>query len=398
MKQLIWFLNLLLIIASCTSKKPASLYSMPSWKPDSGSHLTRLVVAISNNEQGKLNSEKAPIPKQILSPGSDHSIEYGGPRVLSSYVSILRKRFKKNLVLLDSGRFIKSSSNREDRESLRKLYAHLNYDGILFSEEEVIQFLDDAKDFNREKLPYINSNIIDLKTKKLLTRNVEMDSRLITKGGIKIGIIGITSYDGKKIKANDHFKGLYFEKPAVTFLEYKNKLKSRGADIIILMANFKTSCESKMPPRTLNSPRPSWAKIYCQDKKDDLLRFLKRIPRGSLDLLILANSSRQLRGFLIDTPVITTPPSAGFLSMVEMFFDKKQKEMVWDKSLLHPKIQLCEKFFKVTSDCSVTREVPGYRERLKRLKKSSLSIEPAIFLGHEVKPDLSVNSFLPILK
>ncbi|MFT6068417.1 MAG: hypothetical protein ACJAT2_000184 [Bacteriovoracaceae bacterium] len=371
---------------------------MPSWNPETGNQLSRFVVAISNNEQGGLGSQKAPIPQQILVPGADHSITYGGPRVLSGYIEILRKRFKNNLVLLDSGRFIKSNSNIEDIESLRKFYAHLDYDGILFSEEEVIQFLENAKTFNPAKLPFINSNIIDLKTKKLLTRNVEMDSRLVSKGDLKIGIIGITSYDGKKIKVDDHFKGIYFEKPAVTFLEYKNKLKRKGAEIIILMANLKTSCESKMPPRTLNSPRPSWAKIYCQDSKDDLLRFLKRIPRGSLDLLVLANNEKQLRGFLIDTPVITTPPSSGFLSMVEMFYDKKQKKLVWDKSLLHPKIQLCQNFFSVTSDCSLTTEVPGYKDRLMRLKKSSLQVKPAFFLGLEVKPDLSVNSFLPILK
>ncbi len=392
------FVIILILAFSCTKKKQDPLYSMPTWNPEAGDNLSRFVVAISNNEHGALGSQRAPIPEQILVPGAEHSIEYGGPRVLSGYIDILRKRFKNNLVLLDSGRFIKSSSKIEDIESLRKFYTHLNYDGILFSEEEVIQFLENAKKFNPTKLPFINSNIIDLKTKKLLTRNVEMDSRLITKGDLKIGIIGITSYDGKKIKANDHFKGLYFEKPAVTFLEFKNKLKRKGAEIIILMANLKTSCESKMPPRTLNSPRPSWAKIYCQDSKDDLLRFLKRIPRGSLDLLVLANNQKQLRGFLIDTPVITTPPSSGFISMVEMFYDKNQKKLVWDKSLLHPKIQLCENFFRVTSDCSLTTSAPGYSERLIRLKKSSLQIKPAFFLGIEVKPDLSVNSFLPILK
>lgn len=397
MKVLGCFL-ILICLSACTNKKPDPLYSIPTWSPDTGNKLSHFVVAISNNEHGKLASVKTPIPEQILIAGAEHSIEYGGPRVLSGYIDILRKRFKNNLVLLDSGRFIKSGSNSEDTDSLRALYAHLNYDGILFSEEEVIKFIENAKEFNPVKLPYINSNIIDLKTKRLLTKNVELDSRLITKGDLKIGIIGITSYDGKKIKANDHFKGLYFEKPAVTFLEFKNKLKRKGAEVIILMANFKTNCESKMPPRTLNSPRPSWAKIYCQDKKDDLLRFLKRIPRGSLDLLVLANNTKQLRGFLIDTPVITTPPSSGFLSMVEMFYDKKLKKLVWDKSLLHPKVQLCESFFKVTSDCSLTNEVPGYKERLIRLKKSSLQIKPATFLGIEVKPDLSVNSFLPILK
>lgn len=391
-------LLILICLSTCTNKKSDPLYSMPLWNPESGNKLSRFVVAVSNNEHGKLGSVKTLIPEQILTPGAEHSIEYGGPRVLSSYIDILRKRFNNNLILLDSGRFINSNSKLEDIKSLRKLYTHLNYDGILFSEVEVIQFLDNAKDFNPLKLPFINSNIIDLKTKKLLTKNVELDSRLIVKGDLKIGIIGITSYDGKKIKANDHFKGLYFEKSAVTFLEYKNKLKRKGAEVIILMANFKTSCESKMPPRTLNSPRPSWAKIYCQDKKDDLLRFLKRIPRGSLDLLVLANSTKQLRGFLIDTPVITTPPSSGFLSMVEMFYDKKKKKLVWDQSLLHPKIQLCESFFKVTSDCSLTTEVPGHKERLIRLKKSSLQIKPATFLGIEVKPDLSVNSFLPSLK
>lgn len=387
-----------LLLSTCTNKKPDPLYSMPYWNPETGNQLSRFVVAISNNEHGKLNSEKAPIPKQILTPGAGQTIAYGGPRVLSSYIEILRKRFKDNLILLDSGRFIKSTSNSEDKESLRKFYSHLNYDGILFSEEEVIQFLENAKEFNRNKLPFINSNIIDLKTKRLLTRNIEMDSRLLIKGNLKIGLIGITSYEGKKIKANEHFKGLYFEKPAVTFLEFKNKLKRKGAEVIILMANLETNCESKMPPRTLNSPRPSWAKIYCQDNKDDLLRFLKRIPRGSLDLLVLGNSSKQLRGFLMDTPVISTPPSAGFLSMVEMFYDKKQKKLVWDKSLLHPKIQLCKSFFKVTSDCSLANEVPGYRDRLTRLKDSSLQIKPAVFLGLEVKPDISVNSFLPILK
>lgn len=391
-------ISILLFTFSCNKENQDQVYSLPHWKDHQKAPLEKIAIAISNNEAGKTNSERAPIPSQILVPGLPTSIKFGGPSVLSSYIGILRKRYDNRLVLLDSGRFIKSDSNQEDQDSLLKLYKHLDYDALMFTEEEVIRFMDDPKKITNHALPYINSNIVNLRSKKLLTHKVVRDSIILNKAGVKIGIIGLTTYDGRKVISSDRFKGLYFEKPEITFLEYKNKLKRKGADIIILMANIKTNCESKLPPRTLNSPRPSWAKIYCDDKNDGLLRFLKRIPRGSLDLLVLGNSERQLRGFLLNTPVITTPPSSGYLGMAEIFYDKAAKRLVWDHSLLHPKIQLCENFFKVTSDCYLGDKIPGYNERIKRLKKSALQIKPAMFLGHEIKPDLKVNSFLPIMR
>ncbi len=397
MTKLIFFILIFLSI-SCTKKGPNRLYSLPDWKEKTDGHQQRLMVAISNNEEGELRTELAPIPKNIIKPGSPSSVEYGGPSFLSSYVSILRKRFGERLILLDSGRFLKKSVNKEDQNAMLKFYNHLNYDGVLFTEEEVIHYLSNQEELALNNIPYINSNIIDLKTKKLLTKGKVTSSTILNKDGLKVGLIGLTSYEGRKVLSHEYFKGIYFEKPAVTFLEYKNILKKKGADIIILMANLKTNCESKLPPKTLSSPRPNWAKIYCQDKKDDLLRFLKRIPRGSLDLLVLTNSNTQLRGYLLDTPVISTPPSSGFLRMVEIFYDKEQKKLIWDKSLLHPKIQLCQSFFKATSDCHINANIPGYTERMRLLKSTALQLMPAIFLGHEVKPDLSVNSFLPIVR
>lgn len=387
-----------LLVFSCSEDSDNQVYSLPHWKIQETDSLQQLVVAVSNNEKGHLRSELSPIPNEILKPGLPNAIEFGGPELLSSYVKILRKRYGDRLVLLDTGRFIKSASNKEDKNSIVKVYKHLKYDAVLFTEEEVIQFLDENSLLTKNDLPFINSNIIDLRSKKLLTKNVIMDAKILDKDGLKVGIIGVTSYEGRKVLNHDAFKGIYFEKPAVTFLEFKNKLKRKGAEIIVLMANLKTSCKSEMPTKTLNSPRPTWAKIYCEDKKDDLLRFLKRIPRGSLDLLVLSNSDRQLRGYLLDTPVIATPPSAGYLRIVEVFYDKKQKKLVWEKSLLHPKLKLCQNFFRVTSDCHLEARLPGYKDRLEKLRKSALQIKPAMFLGHEVKPDISVKSILPILR
>lgn len=391
-------LFLILNLISCTKTGSEQMYSLPHWQAEVNKPFKRLVVAISNNENGKLRSEHAPIPSQILKPGHPSSIEFGGPNVLSSYIEILRKRFGNSVVLLDSGRFLKDSANSEDQTAMLKFYKHLNYDGILFTEEEMIHYLSNKKEVKSSNLPFINSNIISLKTKKLLTKDEIWSSRIIEKNGLKIGLIGLTSYEGRKVSTHDSFKGIYFEKPAVTFLDYKNRLKNKGADVVILMASLSTSCKSQLPPKTLNSPRPNWAKIYCDKNNDDLLRFLKRIPKGSLDLLVLTNSNSQLRGYLQDTPVITTPPSSGFIRLAEIFYNEEEKKLVWERSLLHPKIQLCKNFFRVTSDCYLGENLPNYKKRISKLKKSALQIKPAMFLGHEIKPDLSVNSFLPIAR
>lgn len=382
---------------SCTKIVNNQLYSQPKWEQNP-TNLKQVVIAITNNEDGLLKSESTPLPNEILRPESASSIKFGGPAFLSSYIDILRKRFSNQLVLLDTGRFLKETSNQEEKTSLIRLYKHLNYDALLFTEEEVVHFLDSERKSLDKELPYINSNIINLRSKKNLTKSVIADSKILVKNGVKIGIIGLTSYEGRKVSTHDSFKGIYFEKPAVTFLEYKNKLKKKGAEVIVLMANLKTSCKSKMPPRTLNSPRPTWAKIHCEDKADHLLKFLKRIPRGSLDLLILANSDYQLRGYLFDTPVVSTPPSSGYMRMVEIFFDKNKKELIWDKSLLHPKLKLCQSFFTATSDCHLGAELDGYKDRLQLIQKSALQNSPAKFLGHEVRADISVLNFLPILR
>lgn len=113
--------------------------------------------------------------------------DLGGIIQLASAIDSMRKKYP-DLILLDSGDFLKTYPLAEANRLMMEFMHHINYDAIGVGEQEYVDgesFL--LSNLLRFPLPLISSNIHDQKDKTW----VYTDSKILKRKGKNIGILGV---------------------------------------------------------------------------------------------------------------------------------------------------------------------------------------------------------------
>jgi 2',3'-cyclic-nucleotide 2'-phosphodiesterase (5'-nucleotidase family) len=372
MPKAIFLSAIIFLIAACTiGEVKRNIYSHPNWVPQASSqHIKRIVIASTHGFQHQTTAKNDSIP--LKGQLSDHHVQVGGIKIISNYLSILKKRYKDNLLLLDTGAFLKNNQSEKEINSLLEFYSRMDYDGIAFSEREIQGLLPHSKAIDEKNIPFINSNILDIKTNRTVQRSSIIPNRVITINGIKVGIISASLPKSNKSTT----QGLYFEDPVLTFLKNKKSLKKQGVQVTLLLANLYSSCHVNTPEEGSSILQND---LTCRDEQDNLTKLLNRLPKGSIDAVI-GHGINITNGFIGNTPIIQVPGGLPYLSRMELYYDTVKQKLVTEKSHIYAPTKLCHHFFLATNDCHIKGDVA----RLKSIEKSNFQLIPARFLGLEV--------------
>lgn len=341
--------------------------SSPDWRNrPQKKHLKTLLIAATNNFQGKLNAK------------TTKDFKVGGSKVLKSYFNILQKRYPGELLKIDAGGFLGNSSSLSSL-NLIKYYQEIGYDaiGMNLSDLKNVIALNKNNQNLSQKIPLINSNIFDLKQNGKISKNA-IPYQIIVKNNIKIGIVSLNHYMENKKQKN---LNIYIEDPVRTFLKLHQYLtKKKKVDIIIALANFATYCSSKRSNNkntpTLNCSRSSNKKLI----DDQLLSFVKRIPPNKVDAIV-ANGQHFAEGFLNGIPILQNPGLGLYISRLHLIYDSKNKILVKNKTKILPPLKVCHYFYRATFDCFEGKRSPS---EISKLEKTSYEKIPAKFLGYSV--------------
>ena len=366
-------LSVLIFLTSCffSPHSIKQIFSEPKYEEKKAS----LIFLISNGFSGQLT------PKESIQYSSNFNevpnIWIGGERAFFSYFSISKEKYNTSAILLDSGNLFKIGSSDAEKEKVLKLYEQIGFDAVALSQKDLreISPFEGEKEY---KIPFVLSNIVEIKKLKRFKKNGVVPYKIIKKGPYNIGIINITSM--KKFKA-----GLYMEDPILAIIKINKKFRRKNVDFTVLMADINSKCKS--PPAQSAKSFKDFSKyqLICPSK-DPLLSFVKRLPPNSVDL-ILTNNKIEAQGFLKNIPIVQTTGEGKFLARVLINVSTEGKKLDHMHSFILPPILTCNNFFGSTQDCYLGEGENYFSKesaRMEIIRKSSYKMVPATYLGKQI--------------
>ena len=360
-----------MLTTSCSFRNNSlkHFFSDPSFEkifPDK--KLEKIFILSSNGFFGKLeNSEET---WEGLPP-----VKVGGSEVITTYVDITREKYP-NLLFLDSGNIFDPKS--QDLSKTLEFYNSLAIDGIALTESDLNLLLESKE---KIKIPFLNSNLVDLKLAKSLQLEGLLNSKIFEKGKVKIAVYSV-------IEPKNNSKvltGIYIKDSISSLLNEKSLEKNKEVHLNVLMASIETACISESPMEKKSFNDYENFQLKCPEN-DKLFKFISRLPPNFIDLIIL-NNNLFADGFIGELPIIQNPGNGKFFSRVKITYDLIKRKIVRDKSEILPPLKTCHYFFAETEDCHLGPKELSLNEkkRLDWILESGNKMIPAIYLGEKLQ-------------
>lgn len=266
------------------------LLSLPGCKAPTPRHGTtgqRLTILSINDFHGQLD------PLRLRSNESPpRTIAVGGAEALAATIAEERQQ-RKTTLLLDVGDFMQGTllSNQFEGEPVRRFYQTIGIDASTIGNHEfdygpvgpatVAKGSEDRRGalhaFTRQAgYPILTANIVEASTGKPVKWPGVQPTALIERGGIRIGLIGLTTTDSPTTTLPDNVKDLRFQELAPVVIARARELRARGAQVLVAMAHVGGSCRSRAP----------------ESCKGDLFDLLRALPPGTIHAAVAGHSHR----------------------------------------------------------------------------------------------------------
>ncbi len=356
----------------------------------------RLVIVTTNDLRGQIEARQE-TAKDKHSP-EQARISVGGAEVFARYLTVLRKKYPKEVILLDAGNSLAGSlvSRISSAKAILDFFTKLNYDAVTFSASDLAAGPNLKKPVTPEswmpelidsaKAPVIVSNLISLKTTQPADWGGMTPQLLKDVNGIKVGIVGLLADDLPSKLDTNVLNGYYVEPAIQSFLKQARSLRLKGADVIIVLMHGGISCgiersrEKGLPLSKVNfDPMDP---TIC-DTGGSLAQFLNAIPAGSADLVVTGGGPGKIANVINGTPVLQAFGQGSSFARIDLVWSTKDKMLVTNKLRIHQPIRLCHRFFKKSDDCYTEDETIDHRELL-----------PARYLGEDIFPDAKTAAWL----
>lgn len=383
-----FILSLFLFSAACSYKKNdlanqtqnghEELYSEPD-EPETSEEkgFKKIVIASTNDIGGSLGTQAIKI-KDNHNKDRLH-IEIGGVDFYSSYLKILRETYK-SVVLVDSGDFLPADS--EDFKLVQDFYSQLNYNaispGLTDLSSRSSGGMNPVKKFAESSpVSVLASNLYELKTARGIEWKGISQYEMTEVNGIKVGIIGILPDDISTLTPVDNRVGLYVENMLQSTLHQARRLRSLGAQIIVVTTHQGLDCGDSIA----ETSKLPITKVNFEPSKEDICNltgplgsYLQRLPAQLVDVVIGGRTHKKVANLINGIVVLSGFDSGKSFSYVELALDEKTGKINPEKTIIHQPVMICREFFKETNDCYTEDPSINHKERV-----------PAKFLGIPVE-------------
>ncbi len=402
------------VVGSCSSRPPKKtyqfkteghkrLYSHPDWTPTEISLNTKRIVIVGTNDfHGNL-----PVGLEKTKEANGKTslmVPVGGAPMVAGYFDILKERYNKELLFLDAGDMYQGTllSNHFKGEPVVKFYNMLGYHALTLGNHEfdygplnlkrTIPLPNEDRfgaikhNIKLSEIPVVSSNIVDLKTGELIAWDGLHHSLIKEINGIKVGIIGAATQETPWKTLKENVRGLYFERLSKTVTDFGQRLRAKGAQVIVLtthagmICGFKEAQENKVPPEVVNlDPNDS---SLC-DMQDELGQLLLEISPGTLDAVVAGHTHTKIANFIQGVPVIESFYYGKYFGRIELYFDTQKNEILKEKTVIHQPTKMCHFFFEQSEDCNTLDPSIDHEKQI-----------PATFLGKTITPNKKVETLL----
>ncbi len=385
------------------------LYSQPEEPKleDLPQHIKRIVIVGTNDFHGNLDET---IENAELLDGTKREIKIGGAEYISSYFSILRKKFPNQVLLTDAGDIFQGTlvSNNVKGESVIEFYNYLNYDALTIGNHEFDYGPFNPKDRNnyarivsrdnedpqgalkfltkKSKAPFVATNIYDIIQGQPIKWDGVVTSYIKKINGINVGILGATTIETPDRTIRPNVRGLNFQNITDAVLLHSEKLKKSGAQIVILIAHAGGFCgrdfskTTKLPIEKVNFTPQDYS--LCEPN-EEIFKVAQTIGPRYLDGIVAGHTHSKIANFINGVPIIQSFSDGKFFGRFDLFFDTKENKLLREKTFIYQPVKVCQTFFRSSEDCYTKDNSMDHTE-----------LRIARFLGEEVKPDEKVTKIL----
>jgi 5'-nucleotidase len=335
----------------------------------------------------RVNKIKNPTPDQ------PPTFESGGASVLASYVRILREEFGSRFLLIDAGDQWQGTleSNLEEGAPVVKFFNLIGMSAAAIGNHE-FDFGPVGPEgtegdrlgamkarFSEAQYPYLNANIRDKASGQLTSLPNTLPSVILTAGGVKVGVIGLTTRETAVTTRQENVKDLDFADLREATLREAASLRAKGANLVIVTSHAGLVCNDDPASLKKNMIRtPTTEQGACGDD-EEIPKLIQSLPEGTLDAVIAGHTHRIVHHWVKGVPVVQGAASGQYFNILYLTFDHSTEKTVPSLTRLEGPVPVCPMVFEVTQNCEA-----GGEGRL----------VPTRFRGARIEPDPTVEAAL----
>ena len=146
----------------------------------------------------------------------------------------------------------------------------------------------------RARFPFLAANLIDEATGRPVAWPNVAPSTIVNVAGVRVGIVGVMTYDGLTQTLAANVQGLATAPLAPTVETEARRLRRRGADVVVVLAHAGGGCERFDDPADLSS---------C-DNEAEIFRLARQLPRGLVDAIVAGHSHAAVAHEVAGIPIV----------------------------------------------------------------------------------------------
>ncbi|MBL8954304.1 MAG: bifunctional metallophosphatase/5'-nucleotidase [Myxococcaceae bacterium] len=319
---------------------------------------------------------------------AESGVRAGGLAAFAAYLDILRRENPGGVLLLDAGDLFQGTlaSNLSEGEVVIEAMNALGYDAAAIGnhefdygpvgphvtvhgpEDDVFGVL--KARLAQAKFPLLSANIYEHDSKMRPDWLPGDGTLIIERKGVKIGLVGLTTPQTPQTTMPINVASLRFAPLAPEALTAANRLREKGAQVVIAIMHAGGKCGSVSDPNDTSS---------CDVESAEVFTMLSALPPGTLDAVIAGHVHANIGHFFHGTPVIETSGMGKAFGTIELWVDPATKSVKPALTKLQPVQPICETVDPETQSCD-----------LRALKGKNVQGVAASFHGAPISPDPAV--------
>lgn len=379
MKRLAPFLLLLSLACATATPPPAAVPPAPSGP-------VHVVIVGTTDVHGWFNGHDEVAPDKT-------PVHYGGLATFASYVEALRTANPGRVVVVDSGDLFQGTleSNLFEGEPVVDGYNAIGYAAAAVGNHE-FDYGPVGPDpvartpgedplgalkliASHAKFPFLAANLTEKATGK--TPSWARPYTIVNAGGVKIGIIGLSTPDTPNVTVEQNVHTLDFGDPVPATVAAARELRAKGADAVVVIAHMGGRCRVvNGDPHDLSS---------CETNQE-AMRFLNALPKGTIDAYFAGHTHSNMRQYVNGVPTLQALALSREFSTLDLWVDPQTHRVLDDKTELRPLTMICAQVWSGSPSCD-PRDGKGGRQLVART-----------FEGRTIEPDAKLAAmFQPYL-
>jgi len=183
----------------------------------------------------------------------------------------------------------------------------------------------------RLQFPLLAANLIDVSTNQPVAWDNVQSSTMVTRGGIDIGIVGVTTEGTLETTIAANVRGLRIAPLAETIAVEAEKLRAAGAALVVVVAHAGSRCEKFDDPLDVSS---------CA-LTGEIVRVANEIPQGLVDHIVAGHVSRGMAHVFNGIVITSAYSNARAFDRVDFTIDRSSGRIV-DRQIFPPQA-ICAK-------------------------------------------------------